>query len=159
METMSGHGVDQDRNAAMVCQPGRVVRLEGEIAYVRFEVPLGCAVCASKEMCGALSAGGKLIGVRNTVHAEVGQRVELSLRPSAVVTASFLLFIVPVVAFLAGIIGGYALADQFGWQAKEWVGLVIGAAGFAAAFLVIRMLNARFERSGKYEPVITRVIA
>jgi sigma-E factor negative regulatory protein RseC len=155
---MGGQSLDSERSAPMICQQGRIERLEGDFAFVRLEASSECTACSSKDKCGSISAEGKVISVRNGVHAEVGQRVELSLRPSAIVTASFLLFIVPVAALLAGIIAGYALAAQFGWQAKEWIGLGIGAAGFFLALSVIRLFNTRFERSGKYEPVINRIL-
>ena len=64
----------------------------------------------------------------------------------------------PVLALEAGIVGGYALAEQFGWQGTEWIGLGIGAAAFALVLLIIKLLNTRFERSGKYEPVISRIL-
>ena len=142
----------------LVCQAGRVQRLEGGVAYVLIEKPSDCETCAARSGCAELSGGGRLVAVRNEPRAAAGQRVELGLRPAAVVTASFLLFTLPALAVVAGIVAGYLLADEFGWPAREWVGFAIGAAAFALVALVIRLLSPRFERSGKYEPVIMRVI-
>jgi len=151
-------GVFAQASPQFICQRGRVEKLEGDTAFVRLEAAEGCNTCASKHSCGALSTGGKVISVRNVVGVQEGQRVELAVRPSAVVTASFLLFVVPVLACLAGIMGGYVLAEAQGWEGGEWIGLAFGMVGFGLAFLVIRMLNSRFERSGKYEPVITKIL-
>jgi len=147
-----------DHGSDLVCQAGRVQRLEGAVAYVLIEKPSDCETCAARSGCAVLSGGGRLVAVRNETRAAVGQRVELGLRPAAVVAASFLLFTLPALAFVAGIVVGYLLADEFGWPAREWVGFAIGAAAFALVALVIRLLSPRFERSGKYEPVIMRVI-
>jgi positive regulator of sigma E activity len=142
----------------LICQEGLVERVEGGAAYVRVEAPEGCEGCGSKHVCGALSNEGKLLQVRNRVGAEVGQRVELTVEPSAVVTASFLLFIVPLLTCLAGIVSGYALADAMGWPGKQWIGLAIGLSAFFLTYVVIRLLTPLFERSGRFEPVIRRII-
>ena len=147
-----------DSGSDLVCQAGRVKRLEGAVAYVLIEKPSDCETCAARSGCAMLSGGGRLIAVRNEAGAAVGQQVELGLKPAAVVTASFLLFILPASALVVGIVAGYMLAEQFDWPAREWIGFVIGAAAFALVLIVIRLLSPRFERSGRYEPVITRII-
>ena len=158
MNTMPEAGSEPQYGAQMICQHGRVERIEGDVAYVRLEAPTSCEGCGSKGTCGVVSAEGKVIGVRNDVGVTAGQRVELSVRPAALLTASFLLFLVPVLALVAGLIAGYVLAEQFGWEGREWIGLGIGAAAFGVVLLVIKMLNTRFERSGRYEPVISKIL-
>ncbi len=145
-------------NVDLICETGEVRRLAGGKAFVWVEPPAGCGGCASRDFCGAIASGGRLLEVRNDAGASVGQRVELGVRPAAVLTASFLLFIVPAAAFVAGIVAGYLLADQFGWQGRQWIGLAVGAAAFVATMLGIRLLSPRLERSGKYEPMITRIL-
>ena len=149
---------DSPQAGEFICQNGVVERVEGELAFVRLETPEGCDTCATKHSCGAHSSAGKLISVKNEAGAREGQRVELAIRSSAILTASFLLFIVPLFACLAGLAAGYALALALDWPAAEWIGLAFGAGGFAAAYLLLRLMNKRFERSGKYEPVISRIL-
>ncbi|HUX07049.1 MAG TPA: SoxR reducing system RseC family protein [Acidobacteriota bacterium] len=158
MNTLYETGGERQYETQMICQHGRIERIEDDVAFVRLEAPTSCEGCGSKGTCGVVSAEGKVIGVRNDAGAKPGQRVELSVRPKALLTASFLLFLVPVLALVAGIVGGYALAEQFGWQGREWIGLGLGAAAFALVLLIIKLLNTRFERSGKYEPVISRIL-
>ncbi len=145
--------------ADLICQEGIVERVvDGEVAYVRVERPSSCAKCATRSSCLVLSETGSLIEVHSGPGTLAGQRVELGMRPTAVVTASILVFILPALAFIAGIIAGYLLADNFGWPGQQWIGLVVGIVAFALALLIIRLLTPRLERSGKYEPVITRVL-
>ena len=157
MGTQDGQGKPLQAGE-FICQSGVIERLEGELAIVRLETPEGCEACATKHSCGAPSSAGKLITVRNDAGAEAGQRVELAIRSSALVTASFLMFIVPLFACLAGIVAGYALSVALEWPGTEWIGLAVGAACFAAAYMLLRLMNKSFERSGKYEPVINRIL-
>jgi positive regulator of sigma E activity len=142
----------------LVCQVGRVERLEGDLAFVSIERPTSCESCGSKHACHGFADEPHVIEVHNAIGAAKGQRVELGLRPAALVTASLLLFLLPAAAFIAGIIGGYALSDACGWGNSQWVGFASGASAFLAVFLVLRLTSKRFERSRKYEPVITQVL-
>lgn len=142
----------------LVCQTGRIESLEGYRAFVRIEQPAECETCAGRSGCHALSGEGRLIEVLNEVGATVGQRVELGLRPAAVVTASFLMFILPALAFLLGIAIGYLFAESQGWPSQQWIGLITGAFAFCLVLVVLRLLSPRFHHSKKYEPVITRVL-
>lgn len=142
----------------MVCQGGTVVRVEDDKAFVKIDRDKGCESCSAKGNCGVMFSSEALVEVRNEIGVTVGQRVEIGVRPAAVLTASILLFIVPASGLILGIIAGYLLAELFGWPWQQWVGFGFGALGFAAAVLAIKLLSPRLHESGKYEPVITRIL-
>ena len=147
-----------NRKRNLVCQTGRIEQVAGDRATVRMERSGACESCAGKSTCHELSAEGKVIEVINDAMARPGQRVELGLQPAAMVTASFLMFLLPAAVFLVGIAIGYVIAENMDWPAQEWVGFGFGALAFALVLLVIRLLSDRHAASGKYEPVIIRIL-
>ena len=144
--------------ADLVCHEGLVTRIEDGVAYVRVERPKSCDGCASQDVCDALSSGVSVIQIRGGQGVSVGRRVKLGLKPAAVVTASFLLFLAPVVTLIIGVVGGYLFAEWMQLDGKQWYGLAAGVIAFSLALLIVGLLTPRFERSGKYEPVITEVL-
>lgn len=142
----------------LVCQGGTVTRVEDGLALIKIDREKGCETCSAKGSCGVLFSTETLVEVRNDKGVAVGQRVEIGVRPSAVLTASILLFIIPAAGLILGIVAGYLLAGLFGWPGQQWMGFGFGALGFTAAVLAVKLLTPRFHESGKYEPVITRVL-
>jgi sigma-E factor negative regulatory protein RseC len=142
----------------LVREVGLVERLEGDRAFVSIDRPTACETCGARSVCHGLGDEPHIVEVHNDIGAVKGQRVELGLRPAAVVTASLLMFLLPAAAFITGIIGGYALADACGWNNSQWVGFAFGASAFFIVFLVLRLMTKRFENSKKYEPVITKIL-
>jgi sigma-E factor negative regulatory protein RseC len=156
VEMQTSRQSDHVDTADMVCQGGTVTRIEGDKAYVLIDRDKGCDACASKGHCGALFANTQELEVKTNIPLKPGQRVEIGVRPSAIFGASVLLFVVPAVAFLLGIILGYWLADEYGWWSQQWTGFIGGIILFIVSYLIIRLVTPRMQDSGRYEPVITR---
>ncbi|MDX1569473.1 MAG: SoxR reducing system RseC family protein [Xanthomonadales bacterium] len=133
----------------MICQAGRVVRLDERAATVAVAPVSGCSRCAEGRGCGlGLFAG--LLGERTreiTVPArpglQVGQSVRLEINPSALVAASLLAYGIPLLGLLLGLASG-------AWLGSELRGLAAGVFGAGVGFLFTRKLEnpARIRISG-----------
>jgi sigma-E factor negative regulatory protein RseC len=141
----------------LVCQEGQVTGIDGDRATIRLDTPSSCSSCAQKGSCVNLSDGGRMIDVRNDLGAKVGQHVVVGVQPEAVLNASVLFFVFPIIALLGGLFGGYWFAGLAGFD-PQWSALGVGAAAFFVAFLIIRLASGRLEKSGRYEAVITEII-
>ena len=141
----------------LICRGGTVLSVDEDIVQVRIDQEKGCENCGSKGHCGVMLAGHSILSVRSKKEVSAGMRVELGMRPAAIFTASVLLFVFPVVAFIVGIASGYWLADALSWS-QQWTGFGLGVGSFALSFLLIRAITPRLEAKGDYEPVITRVL-
>ncbi len=146
----------QSSDSGLVCQGGTVTRVDNDIALVKIEENEACHGCGTRSSCGVMLGADVLVEVHFQGKLETGQKVEIGLRPTAIVSASIILFIIPAIVLVLGIIAGYLMADFFGWQAKQWIGLAVGLTAFLLTMLIIKMLSHRFQSSGRYEPVITR---
>jgi sigma-E factor negative regulatory protein RseC len=145
----------------LVKQGGLVTRTDDEFAWVALDREAGCAGCSANSACGA---GGLLMGtaeikLENILKAKQGQRIEVGMRSVAVVSASALLFVFPVVAFLIGLSIGYAAAPAIGLLSQEWTGFIFGVIAIGISFLVIKLVSAKMAKSGSYEPIMTRILA
>jgi sigma-E factor negative regulatory protein RseC len=109
--------------------------------------------------CGACLAGledkRRTLEAVNAAGAGVGQRVEVEVPPSWTIGAAFLLFILPLIAALAGGILGYRLGVHL--RLGPVLGAVVLAGGAVVlVFLGLRRLEA--YGSGSRLARITRIL-
>lgn len=137
---------------------GVVVQKKQSIAVIRAERTTSCDSCASKKSChsGATSGGEILIEAEDMVGAKVGDRVVFSVSAGSVLKAGVLVYLVPVLSFIAGVVLGQAFLTGLipGYNAD----LVAGATGLAflaLAFLGLKGYGKFSERSMR--PRVLRV--
>ena len=157
-EKYSHEHLHELESSDLICRGGTVTKVVDDRAYIKIDREKGCDSCSSKSHCGAMFNTETVFETQNTMGVVAGERVEIGLRPAAIVTASVLLFIFPTILFIAGIGIGYWLADLMRWEHQQWAGFIIGTILFAVSYGIIKLLTPRLERRGKYEPVITRVL-
>jgi positive regulator of sigma E activity len=93
--------------------------------------------------------------------AAVGDRVELQLKSNAsVVKASALLYLIPAVMFVVGIVlGGWWSSTRWGWQGDAVIlaqvafglGLMLLSFGFAAVY-------AKRRERAEFTPIVTKIL-
>ncbi|MDR1620366.1 MAG: SoxR reducing system RseC family protein [Clostridiales bacterium] len=123
---------------------GTVIKVNGGDAVVRFARSPACKNCGACIYIGDTDAQ---ITLKNTVGAKAGDRVYVELGASSFMKANVLAYAVPAVCLVAGVWLGSLVNDIWG--------AVLGVAGAAAAFLLLRALESRFRRKGSFEPRIT----
>ncbi|WP_422444006.1 SoxR reducing system RseC family protein [Thermoanaerobacterium sp. DL9XJH110] len=110
----------------------------------------GCAVGTEKK---ALQ-----VWVKNPVHAKVGQTVEIELETAALLTATFMVYVVPLIAFLVGVALGYKGAEMLQIRLREVFALFSGLAAMGLGFLAIHFTSKDAEKSKKYTSSIVSII-
>ncbi|MDD2603942.1 MAG: SoxR reducing system RseC family protein [Desulfobacterales bacterium] len=134
----------------MATEEGIVTRVNGVLAEVRTLKSEACAACNAKEFC---HDGGRemTVSVLNSAKARIGDRVRLEIATGAFVKAMFLLYIVPVLALLAGALAGLAISGD--------EAAALGAlAGFAVSVVLVRVIGRRMGDMAAYQPRIVRVL-
>ena len=145
---------------ALITERARVLRVNGNTAWVHCESQAGCARCAAGEGCGAgLFAKllrGRLQELPVNVPSELvgqvgpGDAVLLGLPVSAVQDASLLLYGVPLAGLLVGAVAGGQLSGDPG----AFIGAVAGLGG---GLWFARQRGAAVGE--RLEPVLLRAIA
>lgn len=114
----------------MIETPARVVRLQGDTAWVRVEAPESCGACGGKG-CGSTLYARMLhprepeYAVDNPISAQPGDRVVIGIEDGAVLKAVVSAYLLPLVLLTLGATTG----SWFGEGAAivgGLVGLVVG---------------------------------
>lgn len=137
----------------LVDAAGTVTAIDGDYALVRLD-DTGCGRCHEEGGCGGHNIGSMLCRtptsyrVVNPAHAQLGDRVQISIAPGAVRRGAMLAYGWPLLALLAGALAGSALAGDGG--------AIIGAlVALVCAWLVLRRyMPARSGAGTDSEPYI-----
>ena len=96
------------------------------------------------------------VEVLNPIGAEIGERVEIELSDSKVLTAAFVVYVVPLVALFAGI--GLVQLTLSHLKNVEVLSAFAGISFMVLTFLFIRRADKARRESGKYEMTITKIL-
>ena len=125
-----------------------VAPLRAQVRVTRSEM---CAKCGR---CGTFSHGADqevIVEVADPIGVEVGSHVEVELGGREMLTAAYLLYLVP----LGLAIAGYVLGN---WWHNELTGVLGGALGLAGSFYMLRYYDGKLAQQSRFLPVITRVV-
>lgn len=140
----------------MIEEYARVVRVDGDYAWVETDRRGSCGSCSSQGGCGSATFSklfnAKPLQVRaeNRAGARVGDAVVVGLQDSALVRSSLVVYLLPLFFMLAGAMGAQALAGGEGIVALG------GIAGLAAGFGAVAFLSRRAARNPLYQAVVLR---
>ncbi|NIO03347.1 MAG: hypothetical protein GTN74_01690 [Proteobacteria bacterium] len=145
----------------MIEETGIVTGLnENGFASVRVTGGEGCESCGCRGACQALGGGNerKLTAI-NRAGATVGDQVVIRIGSGSVLKASFIVYLVPILALLLGSFVGARYSSQI-WATgnPETVSVLTGLFCLGASFMAIRLYSNRLSQNQKYYPTIEKVI-
>lgn len=140
-------------------QYGLVIETGGETAMVTLQQHLACGSCGRCGMLSGSTGRDQVVEVLNPIRAQNGQRVILETDDRQILFISFMLYLVPLAALLAGIIAGLNLAGRLALGLNhELFAAGVGLAGMVVVFVLLRLWDNRVKGQDKYKPVITGII-
>ena len=128
-------------------------------AWVKTTRSSACAGCSSRDACHA-EGGGKEMEVEaiNTARARVGDRIVLNIRTSSLLKATFLLYVFPILAMIAGALLGQTVAGMRGSD-PSGLSALFGFLFFGLAFITIRIVGRFLSKDASYKPEIIKIRA
>lgn len=142
----------------MITETGRVIALKGDKAWVRTIRASACESCSARSGCGqrvlasASSGRANQVLVSNHLNACVGDEVTVAIDESALLSASLLVYALPLLLMVLGAVAGQQ------WLPAQDAGAMAGAvAGLVTGFGLARVLQSRPDRN--YEPRLVRVLS
>ena len=127
-----------------------MIDVSGSRATVCFEPAESCKTCEASKLCHA-AGKRQTVMVENNAGAQIDDEVYVEQSPGIGLLSAFLLFGLPVVLALVGLIIG-ARWGQTG-------SLLIGVFGFAAGLVIAKLVDNRFIRKSLFLPRIVEIIA
>ena len=141
----------------MPTENGIVEKISKGKALVRIQKSSACAGCTARDSCEVTADKQVLIEVSNSVNAEPGNLVEISIPAGTLLKLSLIIYMIPVICLIIGAFAGGIWAQSSGTESS--LGAISGAAiAIAASFLVIRRLDRSVWAGKEYRPGITRIL-
>lgn len=136
---------------------GQVLEERGERALVLLKRHLACEGCGR---CGGILGGPDVkdeeVEVSNPIGAAKGEFVHVEIEDQKVLLLSFVIYLVPVLALVGGLLAGHEATVYYGWELDpNLVGVASGFALMFLVFLLIRSWDQLAQKEKKYQPVIT----
>ncbi|WP_370981497.1 SoxR reducing system RseC family protein [Agaribacterium sp. ZY112] len=142
----------------MLTENGRVLAVEDDGLWVETLQQSACAQCSARSGCGQKLLGEALMPNMTSVKAyfsepptrifRVGEQVDIGIAEHALLTATLLAYLVPLLALLFG-----AGVFQFVF-ASEWLSLVGALFGLAVGGLLVRAHARRNRSNPLFHPVV-----
>jgi sigma-E factor negative regulatory protein RseC len=126
-----------------VPETGRVIRIEGDTAFVMLQGGESCRGCGAGKIGLCRSSGnGSTLAARNTAHAQVGDLVSIGLARNTQIKAFLFAFVIPLACFVAGALIGYGAGKTFSLPFFDAaLGFAFLLAGSWSSFRRLRVLD------------------
>ena len=140
-----------------MAEVGKVIELKDdnmiEVSMTRKEACAKCRACVA-----GLSEKEMKIDAENNCFAKVGDWVEVQISPEGFISALFIVYGLPLVAFMIGLLPSYFILKpmlKLG-NAGDVLSFFIGLACTGVVFLWIRKNEERWKQR-KYRPMAVRI--
>jgi len=145
----------------MAIEEGVVVRIGAQgpaTAWVKTSRSSACEHCASRDSCNP-GAGGESQEVEaiNLAGAKVGDQIQLVIATGAMLKATFLLYLFPILCMIAGGFLGDRMATGLGLHPSV-ASAIVAFIFFGFALVVIRIKGRRMAHKEAYQPKIRRIL-
>jgi len=116
-------------------EQGIVIAINKEFATVQMVRGEKCHNCT---VCDAFGSDYRTIEAMNKPGANIGDQVEVEIKPANVLASSFLIFIFPVLLMIIGYFIGSEVLNNNG--AKQEAGIAGALLGVVAAFVLVKII-------------------
>ncbi len=135
---------------------GLVHEVKDDLVIAKIQRKEACGEC--RACLSGMTKNEMDIEAQNLCDAEVGDWVELELQENAFFNAVIIMYGLPFLGFIAGIVGGYfGIPRLLPTINPVLPSLVLGVLGIVVVMLWIKSQNPRWE-SGKYRPLATKIV-
>jgi sigma-E factor negative regulatory protein RseC len=142
----------------LISEPGIVKRAIGTKAWVVTTRSEMCEACSSQGACKVLGGGKEMeVEAINTAQAKPGDQVLLTLEDQSLIKLSFLVYMFPILALIAGAALGQKVGPLLSIN-QELASFGLGAIAFGLAFLIVRKKDKKLEQAGSIIPKVARII-
>ncbi|MBU3215448.1 SoxR reducing system RseC family protein [Clostridium estertheticum] len=109
--------------------------------------------------CGACPGDNSVvIEAKNPIGAKIGQRIAFEMKDTNMLMAAFVVYILPLVLVVIGVIVGQVIAKKFGYSVR---GFQIGGGiiTFVLSIINIKHFEKYAHNNDKMQPVITKSLS
>jgi len=142
----------------MSTEEGTITKVAEDKAWVRVRRSAMCDVCKSKSACHIIGSSETMEAeALNTANGQEGDRVRIKIPSKSLWKISFILYMIPVIFLIAGIILGMKLAQNYSME-PELGALLLGVAGCILSFFPIKLFAKQVRKNKEYTPEIVKIL-
>ena len=135
---------------------GEILSVADRTAQVKLKRNTQCSSCSCAGFCNPFGKEWMVVTADNALGAAAGQKVRVTYRVEGEVKASFILYIIPVLALLLGALIG-TFFDPF--NHTDLSAVAVGLSFVVISFLLIKTYAAwKYGRKRSYRPSISEVL-
>lgn len=126
---------------------GLVISRHGDVVMVRLQPHAGCTSCSLTQFCIGGRESGSPVKAIAPPGIDQGDLVEVSVDDSVILKVTAIMYGVPLVAFLAGVLGGYAFSSLAGLTGNPSMALpvVVGFLMLVPGIILSRRVTTRLN--------------
>ena len=142
----------------MITEYGTVIELRGECALIKTSKDSSCDSCLSRHSCITDNEEEMIVEADNPIHARMGDKVLLTIGAETTIRAGLILYVIPLISFLAGILGGNAfLSPLFPDYDPDLVAAATGALLLLTSLVGLRVYGSMADTTGP-KPRVERIV-
>ncbi len=142
----------------MATEQGVVLRTDSEAAWVKTIRSSACEGCTAKGSCHSMGGGQEMeVKALNPAGAREGDRILLSFETGALLKATFLIYVFPIIFLIAGAALGQMLAPLMAFNLSA-LSALLGFAFFFTALFIIKARANKMAQKNAYRPKITKIL-
>lgn len=104
------------------------------------------------------SVPGTRIKVKNVLGAKLGDYVEVKTKTSFILKSAFIVYIIPLIILVLGIVTGINISKSLGLPNHESIGLLIGLISLGVSFVILRVYDSKLNKDNKMKIEIVRIL-
>ncbi len=137
---------------------GIVTNINGTMAIVKVSKRNSCCEDCEKEICD-ISEDGIETEAINMAGAKIGQKVKLVMKSYTFIKGTILIYIVPVIALIAGsILGNLYLPGYFIGTDPDLLAVIGGFLLFFASLMGVKIILSKMEKKTESKSVIESIV-
>lgn len=143
----------------MATEEGIVTKVYSSTAWVKCTKSAACESCSAKGFCDTMggSDDDMEVEVINAVGAKVDDRVTISFEASSLLKVSFLVYMVPVLFLILGVVIGDKIASIYNYD-RSIFSIVVGFLFLFPAFFFVKVKGKELSKKDAYKPKIIRIL-
>lgn len=135
---------------------GKVIDIKGDKAKIEIQRGSAC------NHCGGCKIGDKnhhfVLNIENKIGVKVGDIVEVDMENQNIVTASLIIYLIPLFSLLIGaILGGKVAMNLNIINYKDIISALSGIMFLIFSFLGIHLLEPKFKKDLNFSPIIKKI--
>lgn len=138
-------------------QIGFVINTKDDMAKVIVNRVSACGGSCSS--CGSsCNTSGVELEIKNTLGAKPGDYVELKANTSQILKTAFIIYLIPLLLMIAGIIGGVLIFKSIGYENYETYGFIVGLVFLGLSYVLLKIIDSKAKNGNKVIIEMTSII-